>query len=165
MKILGIDPGYALVGWAIIETEFRPNDIEFIECGVISTSEKLEFNQRLQEIYTDINHLIDEFKPEYCGMETLLFQNNAKTAMKVSEARGVLNLAFINANLPVKDVTPLQVKNSITGYGKADKRQVQESVKMICNLEEIPKPDDAADAVAVAISAVDFIKNERLIKQ
>jgi crossover junction endodeoxyribonuclease RuvC len=164
VRILGIDPGYALVGWAILESDFKPNDIVFVECGVISTSEKIDFNQRLQEIYDDINQLIVEFQPGYCGMETLMFQNNAKTAMKVSEARGVINLAFHQANLPVKSVTPLQVKNSITGYGKADKKQVQESVRMICNLDEIPQPDDAADAVAVAISALDFIKNERLLK-
>jgi len=107
----------------------------------------------LVEIYDDMNSLIKRFKPEYAGVETLLFTNNAKTAMSVGEARGVVLLALEKNNIPIKEFTPPQVKNSITGYGKADKKQVQENVKMLCELEEIPKPDDAADAIAIAIAS------------
>lgn len=99
-----------------------------------------------------MNELIEKFKPDLAGIETLIFCNNAKTVMSVGEARGVVRLALEQNSIDIKEFTPLQVKNAVTGYGKASKEQVQKSVKIICNLKEIPKPDDAADAIAVAIA-------------
>ncbi|MDD2270011.1 MAG: crossover junction endodeoxyribonuclease RuvC, partial [Candidatus Dojkabacteria bacterium] len=112
----------------------------------------LSTSTRLKEIYDDLNEIIEEFKPEACGVETLLFYNNAKTAISVGEARGVILLVLEEFGLPIHDFTPLQVKDAVTGYGKADKRQVQENVKRFCNLKSLPKPDDAADALAIAIA-------------
>lgn len=158
LRLIGIDPGYAIVGWAIVDFT-HGQEVTLVDCGVISTSKENEIGVRLLEIFNDINSLLAEYKPEHAGIETLMFQNNAKTAMAVSEARGVITLALEQAFIPVKQITPLQVKNSITGYGKADKKQVQENVKKLCGLEDVPKPDDAADAVAVAICTHDFIKS------
>lgn len=151
MRILGIDPGVATTGWAIIDfdNDSNPTPVDF---GAIITAKDIPLSQRLEEIYKDLNELIEKFKPEYAGVETLLFCNNAKTAISVGEARGVVLLTLQQNNIPLTEFTPLQVKNSITGYGKATKQQVQESVKMLCNLDKIPKPDDAADAIAIAIT-------------
>ena len=151
MRILGIDPGVATTGWAIIDFD-KDNKPHPVDYGAILTAKELTISQRLEEIYKDLNELIVKFKPEYAGVETLLFCNNAKTAITVGEARGVVLLTLQQHNIPLKEFTPLQVKDAITGYGKADKRQVQENVKTICELDEIPKPDDAADALAIAIA-------------
>ncbi len=151
MRILGIDPGVATTGWAIIDfdDDSKPTPVDY---GAILTAKDIELSQRLEEIYNDLNELIQKFKPEYAGVETLLFCNNAKTAISVGEARGVVLLTLQQNNIPLTEFTPLQVKNSITGYGKANKKQVQESVKILCNLDKIPQPDDAADAIAIAIT-------------
>ena len=151
MRILGIDPGVATTGWAIIDfgEDNKPHPVDY---GAILTAKELTISQRLEEIYKDLNELIIKFKPGYAGVETLLFCNNAKTAITVGEARGVVLLTLQQHNIPLEEFTPLQVKDAITGYGKADKRQVQENVKTICELDEIPKPDDAADALAIAIA-------------
>ena len=148
MKILGIDPGLATVGWAVIEIgdDAKPKPIDY---GAILTGKDVTIQERLSEIYDDINHIINQFDPEVCGMETLLFYNNVKSAIVVGQARGVILLSLQQSNIPVYDFTPLQVKSSITGYGKANKKQVQENVKMICGLESIPRPDDAADAIEI----------------
>ena len=114
------------------------------------------------EIYDDLNHIVEEFKPDYCGLETLLFYNNAKTAIVVGEARGVVLLCLEKSNIPVHEFTPLQVKSSISGYGKATKSQVQENVKVYFNLDEIPKPDDVADALALAIACFDRLRMDEL---
>ena len=152
MRILGIDPGLAIVGWAIVDfdKDLNPKPIDY---GAITTDKGLNVSTRLKEIYKDMNEIVDRFKPEVCGVETLLFYNNAKTAMSVGEARGVVLLVLEEHSLPIHDFTPLQVKSAVTGYGRADKKQVQENVKRLCNLDSIPKPDDAADALAVAIAA------------
>lgn len=151
MRILGIDPGVATTGWAIIDfdKDSKPTPVDF---GAILTAKDIPLSQRLEEIYNDLSELIQKFKPEYAGVETLLFCNNAKTAISVGEARGVVLLTLQQNNIPLTEFTPLQVKNSITGYGKANKKQVQESVKVLCNLDKIPQPDDAADAIAIAIT-------------
>lgn len=151
MRILGIDPGVATTGWAIIDFD-KDNKPHPVDYGAILTAKELTISQRLEEIYKDLNELIVKFKPEYAGVETLLFCNNAKTAITVGEARGVVLLTLQQHNIPLEEFTPLQVKDAITGYGKADKKQVQENVKTICELDEIPKPDDAADALAIAIA-------------
>ena len=151
MRILGIDPGLAIVGWAIVDfdKDLNPQPVDY---GAIITDKGLNVSTRLKEIYEDMNEIVEKFKPEVSGVETLLFYNNAKTAISVGEARGVVLLVLEEHGLPIHDFTPLQVKDAVTGYGKADKKQVQENVKRFCNLESIPKPDDAADALAVAIA-------------
>lgn len=161
MRIIGIDPGYALVGWGVIDIE-SGGDIKVVDFGVISTDKTQEKAERLEEIYDDINQIVKQFNPDLSGIETLLFHRNITTAMLVSEARGVLHLAFTQQDIQVIDVNPIQVKNSISGYGKASKKQVQENVKMICGLGEVPKPDDAADALAVAITAFSLANNQSL---
>lgn len=158
MIILGIDPGVATTGWAIVDFD-KDGNPKPIDYGVISTSKKLSLSERLCEIYKDISELVKKYKPEYGGVETLLFSRNVKTAIAVGEARGVVLLVFEQNSIPIKDVNPMQVKSCISGYGKADKKQVQENVKMICNLEEIPKPDDAADAIAIAITTDMILKH------
>ena len=153
MRILGIDPGLATTGWAVVDFDKNgnPNPVDY---GAISTPKGLRVSERLVEIYSDMNELIKKFKPDCAGVETLLFNNNAKTAMSVGEARGVVLLALEENSIPFKEFTPSQVKSSIAGYGKADKKQVQENVKRMCGLDSIPKPDDAADAIAVAIASL-----------
>ena len=151
MRILGIDPGLATTGWAVVD--FNDNgDPTPVDYGALITKKGLTVSERIAEIYTDLHELIKKYKPEYAGVETLLFCNNAKTAISVGEARGVALLVLEQNRIPLKEFTPLQVKSSIAGYGKATKRQVQENVKMICRLKEIPRPDDAADAIAIAIA-------------
>lgn len=158
MRILGIDPGLATTGWAVVDFDKngKPTPVDY---GAISTLKGLTVSQRLAEIYVDMNELIKKFKPEYAGVETLLFTNNAKTAISVAESRGVVLLTLENNNVPIREFNPLQVKNSITGYGKADKRQVQENVRILCELDSIPKPDDAADAIAIAIATHSVVAN------
>lgn len=161
MRILGIDPGLAIVGWAIVDfdNDGKPTPVDY---GAIITEKGLRVEQRLLEISNDMEEIIKEFEPDRCGIETLLFYNNSKTAIVVGEARGVVLLSLEKNSIPIHDFTPLQVKSSITGYGKADKKQVQESVKMVCGLREIPKPDDVADAIAVAIACFDRLKMDQL---
>lgn len=152
LRIIGIDPGLATTGWSIIDFD-KNSEPTLIDYGCITTPKGLSVQNRLVEIYDDMLELIKKYKPRYAGMETLLFNNNQKTAMAVGQARGVVLLALEQHEIPVKEMTPPQVKNSIAGYGRANKRQVQEAVKMTCHLDEIPKPDDAADAIAIAITA------------
>lgn len=162
MRILGIDPGLATTGWAIIDFDNDSNPC-IADYGCVFTAKGLSVSQRLLEIYADITELIEKFKPEYAGIETLLFCNNAKTAIAVGEARGVILFALETNYIPIKEFTPLQVKNSITGYGRANKKQVQESVKMLCGLQSIPKPDDAADAIAIAIATEVLVSRNKII--
>jgi crossover junction endodeoxyribonuclease RuvC len=152
MRILGIDPGLATTGWAVVDfdKDGKPDPVDY---GAITTPKDMETSQRLVEIYEDMKELVKKFKPESAGIETLIFCNNITSAMFVAEARGIVRLVLEQNNIPIKEFTPLQVKDAVTGYGKAGKKQVQESVKMLCNLESIPKPDDAADAIAVAIAS------------
>lgn len=156
MRILGIDPGLATTGWAIVDfdRDGKPSPVDY---GAILTKKDLSVSARLLEIYADMKELVETFKPDYAGVETLLFCNNAKTAISVGEARGVVLLVLQEKDIPLKEFTPLQVKNSITGYGKASKKQVQENVRRICEMEDIPKPDDAADAIALAIATESVI--------
>ena len=162
MRILGIDPGLAITGWSIIDFDEKgqPSAVDY---GAILTEKGLSVSQRLKEIHTDMREILVKYNPDICGIETLLFYNNAKTAIVVGEARGVVLLAIEESNIPIHEFTPLQVKSSISGYGKADKKQVQENVKMICRLEEIPKPDDVADAIAIAIACFDRQRMDNLV--
>jgi len=159
MRILGIDPGLATTGWAVVDIE---EEIVIEDFGVVSTEKGNNNEVRLSEIFDDVSEIIKRYKPDTAAIETLLFNSNVKTAMSVGEARGVILLAFQKSFLSVHQYTPLQVKNSITGNGRADKKQVQENVMRICNLKKLPKPDDAADAVAVAICCYDSLKIEKM---
>ncbi len=149
MIILGIDPGIAIVGYGIIEA--KGSAIKLLEYGCITTSSKSSLPNRLSFIMQEMKSIINEFKPDEMAIEELFFNKNVKTAIQVAQARGVEVLAGVEAGMEVYEYTPLQIKQAITGYGRAEKRQVQEMVKTILNLNDIPKPDDAADAVAVAI--------------
>lgn len=148
MRIIGIDPGVAITGWAIIEVQ--NSNYKVIDFGVIETDKIFELPDRLNEIYIDLNKILSKYRPEIAGVEKILFYNNAKTAISVGESRGVVLLALKNHNITIQEPTPLQVKSNITGFGRADKKQVQRNVQKIFNLDEIPTPDDAADALAIA---------------
>lgn len=149
MIIVGIDPGYAIVGVGIIR--YIKNKLNMIEYGAITTRAHTKTTQRLQIIYEKINEVFDEYKPDAVAIEELFFNSNAKTAIAVAQARGVLLTASANKGIPVYEYTPLQIKQAVTGYGRADKQQMQQMVKMLLNLNAVPKPDDAADALAVGI--------------
>lgn len=162
MRIFGIDPGLATTGWAIVDFESKQAPL-VVDFGVISTEKTAMHEARLGEIYNDVSSLIAKFKPDYGALELLIFNTNVKTAMGVGEARGVVLLAMQQGNLPISQFTPPQVKSSITGNGRADKKQVQENVKRLCGLKELPKPDDAADAIAIAICCHDSLKTAKMV--
>ena len=149
LRILGIDPGYAIVGYGIIE--YRNNRFTTIAYGAITTPADMDFNGRLREIYRDMCHLLDVYKPEQMAVEKLFFTTNQKTAIDVAQARGVIMLSAAEREIPVFEYTPLQVKQAVVGYGKAIKAQVMDMTKRLLNLEKVPKPDDTADALAIAI--------------
>ena len=154
MRVLGIDPGTGITGWGIVEndnTSIVANKLSVIDYGVIRTSPGLDMPMRLKDIYDELNSIIERFSPEAVAIEDLFFFKNQKTVIKVGQARGVAIITAVNHNLPVFDYTPLQVKQAVTSYGRAEKSQVQDMVKAILSLKEVPKPDDAADALAVAI--------------
>jgi len=150
MKILGLDPGTATTGYGLIETDGVNSKI--LCCGVIKTIPSKKHSQRLLEIHNDVSELIKKHKPDACAVEQLFFANNQKTAFSVGQARGILLLAIEKAGLPLHEFTPLQVKQALVGYGKADKKQVQKMVQVVLGLNAIPKPDDAADALAIALT-------------
>lgn len=150
MRILGIDPGTATTGYGIID--IIDNDIiEVVNYGVIHTSSEDPMPQRLKAIFEDMNYLMDNFSPDIMAIEQLFFFKNSKTVITVSQARGVVLLAAANHDVEIKEYTPLEVKVTLTGYGRADKAEIQSTVTQMLNLEEIPKPDDAADALAIAL--------------
>lgn len=149
MVILGIDPGIAIMGYGVIR--YIGNHFEVIHYGAITTSSKMPTAKRLKAIYQELDILIKTYNPEAVAIEELFFNTNAKTAILVGQARGVAILAAVNHNKKIYEYTPLQIKQGVVGYGRADKKQVQEMIKMILNLEKIPKPDDIADALAIAV--------------
>lgn len=149
MVILGIDPGYAIIGWGVLE--YKANKFRVIDYGAVTTEAKTPFPLRLCDIYNGLCDIIKKYQPEVLSMEKLFYNNNAKTVIDVAQARGVITLAAQQNGLKIAEYTPLQVKQSVTGYGRAVKKQVQEMSRIILNLEKIPKPDDTADALAMAI--------------
>lgn len=149
MVILGIDPGYAIIGWGVLE--YQENKFKVIDYGAITTQAKAPFPLRLQKIYNEMCILHKTYKPDAMSMEKLFYNNNAKTVIDVAQARGVITLSAQNYGVPIFEYTPLQVKQSVVGYGRAEKKQVQEMTRLILNLPSIPKPDDTADALAMAI--------------
>lgn len=162
MVILGIDPGLAIVGYGVIEC--KGNKYKALDYGCIITDSKSLFPERLKIIYDELSSIIDKYNPEDMAVEELFFNKNVKTAIKVGQARGVGVLAGINKGLGIYEYTPLQIKQSITGYGRADKRQIQNMVKLLLNLKEIPKPDDVADALAIAICHSSCLKLKDMFK-
>lgn len=154
MIYLGIDPGTATTGFGLIKkSENKKLDYEILEFGVIETPKTDSDAKRLQIIYEDLSAIIKKYKPDFFGIEKLFFTKNQTTAMTVSQARGVSLLAANQAKLTILEFTPLQVKNTLCGYGKADKKQVQTMVQQTFKLKSLPKPDDAADALAIALCA------------
>lgn len=149
MRVLGIDPGTAITGYGLVE-EVR-GDLKLVAFGVIRTPADQSLPRRLQLIYHAVSDLAEEWEPEAAAVEELFFSRNVRTAMSVGQARGVALLALADAGLDVAEYTPLAIKQAVTGYGNADKMQVQEMVRLLLELAEVPRPDDAADALAVAI--------------
>lgn len=149
MIILGIDPGYAIVGAGVVD--YFGGQFRLLEAKAITTEAKTPFDQRLCEIYDGVAQLIAQHKPAAMGIEKLFFNTNAKTAIDVAQARGVILLAAAQAGVPSYEYTPLQVKQSVVGYGRAEKKQVQDMTKLLLKLSACPKPDDVADALAIAI--------------
>ncbi len=149
MRILGIDPGYAIMGYGVLD--YNGNKFKPVTYGSIETDAVIPMPKRLSMLYDGLQQIIREYRPEEAAIEELFFNNNAKTAIMVGEARGVALLACVRNGLQIYEYTPLQIKQSLVGYGRAEKKQVQQMVKVILNLPAVPKPDDTADAVAAAI--------------
>ena len=150
MRVLGIDPGYAIVGWGVVE--YIGNRFAPIGYGAVITEKDTPFEQRLVEIYEGVLDICKRYQPEALSIEKLYYQHNQTTVIGVAEARGVILLAAAQAGLPIYEYTPMQVKQAVTGYGKAVKKQVQEMTRILLHLPAIPKPDDTADALAMAIT-------------
>ena len=161
MVILGIDPGYAIVGIGVIE--YIGNKFRVLEYNAITTPAGMPTVERLKKIYTEITSYLVKYDPDAVAIEELFFNSNQKTAINVAQARGVLLVAVANANIPICEYTPLQVKQSVTGYGRAEKKQIQQMVKTLLGLNAIPKPDDAADALAIAICHAHSNKMNKLL--
>ena len=161
MVILGVDPGYAIVGIGVIE--YKGNKFRPITYTAITTPAKMNTVDRLKKIYDGMIEIIEKYKPDAMAIEELFFNSNQKTAINVAQARGVILVAATNCVLPISEYTPLQVKQSVTGYGRADKTQIQEMVKMLLHLNVIPKPDDAADGLALAICHAHSNKMNKLL--
>lgn len=151
MRILGIDPGIARVGFGVVDVA-QNGTLRFVECGMIATKSTTEPQDRLLEISSDLSAIIQKTQPNLIALEKLFFQNNAKTAFRVGESRGVLLLVAAQHKIPLAEFTPLQVKQALTGYGKAEKNQVLHMVMKILQLSFTPTPDDVADALAIAIT-------------
>lgn len=149
MRILGIDPGIATIGFGVIDTERGKQS--YVACGIISTPAHTSLSARLDQIYSDLEELFETFHPDVISIEELFFNTNITTGIAVAHGRGVILLAAYRHNIPVYEYTPLQVKQAVVGYGRAEKKQVIDMVRRILNMSAAPKPDDAADAVAMAI--------------
>jgi crossover junction endodeoxyribonuclease RuvC len=149
MRILGIDPGYAIMGYGVLD--YNGNKFKTVEYGSVETEAGIAMPKRLEMLYDGLSDIIKRLEPEEAAIEELFFNRNVTTAINVGEARGVALLACVQGGLEVYEYTPLQIKQSLVGYGRAEKKQVQTMVKVILNLDAVPKPDDTADAVAAAI--------------
>ena len=162
MLVLGIDPGTAITGYGLVrETD---SELELVDYGVVNTPAGQPMVQRLQTIYRELHEVATRYRPDSAGVEKLFFSKNVRTAMSVGQARGVALLALADAGLPIGEYTPLEIKQAVAGYGGADKRQVQFMVATLLNMPDIPRPDDAADALAVAICHAHTARFERLLE-
>lgn len=151
MRALGVDPGTAITGWGIVDLAPGGQDLKLVAYGAITTPAKMPLPERLIVIYDDLTEIIAQYQPDTAALESLFFSRNTKTALSVGHGRGVAMLALAKAGLAIAEYKPLEVKQAVVGYGGADKGQVQRMVKLLLNLEDIPRPDDAADGLAVAI--------------
>jgi crossover junction endodeoxyribonuclease RuvC len=163
MLVLGIDPGTAITGYGLVKGE--GDDLTLVAYGTITTSSDWALPERLQRIYQELTALIEDQQPTTAAVEELFFSKNVRTALSVGQARGVALLAAANAGLPIHEYTPLQVKQAIAGYGRATKDQVQQMVKMLLALDCVPQPDDAADAIAVAICHIHSAKLTAMLRE
>jgi len=153
MRVLGIDPGYSLVGFSIVEEE--RNSYKLLKVGVVDTSDEKDFEKKLLIIFNTIDELVKEFRPEFLCIEELFFNKNVKTGMKVAQTIGVIKLVALKNNIKIVEITPLEIKKYITGTsGKHPKVQIQNLVRIILNLDDVIKPDDSADSVAIAIAGL-----------
>lgn len=164
MRIIGIDPGYAIVGYGVLD--YSGNRFGVVEYGAVTTPAGTAFDRRLELIYDELEQIVKRHAPQFMAVEKLFFTTNQKTAIDVAQARGVIQLCAVKNGVDVFEYTPLQVKQSVVGYGKAEKKQVQQMTKTLLGLEAVPKPDDTADALAIAIchahSAFSSLGNTRL---
>lgn len=160
IRCLGFDPGIAITGYGVIDR--IDNKPVWVDHGVIRTPEKMPHHERLLLLAKDVRQLLIKYQPTIVGVETLIFARNTTTALPVGEARGVLMLLIAETGLPLIELTPLQVKQALTTYGRADKQQMQYMVKQVLSLQETPQPDDAADALAVALAAEQVYHSQKL---
>jgi crossover junction endodeoxyribonuclease RuvC len=161
MLILGIDPGTAITGWGIVKRE--ADALTLLDYGTVSTAQGTPAPQRLQIIYRELGGIICRHQPDAVAVERLFFNKNARTAMAVGQARGVILLAVAEAGLPLHEYTPLEVKQSVCGYGRASKEQIQKLVQVLLGLDSVPQPDDAADAIAVAICHIHSARLQAMV--
>ena len=164
MLVIGIDPGTAITGYGLVK-EQNDGRLDVIDYGVIRTASNQPMSERLLDLYTKLNEILLFHRPDSAAVEKLFFQKNVRTAISVGQARGIALLCMAEANLEVSEYTPLEIKQAVTGYGGADKNQVQQMVKAILNLDVVPEPDDAADALAVAICHLHNSHIENLIRE
>jgi crossover junction endodeoxyribonuclease RuvC len=155
MRVLGVDPGTAIVGYGLVE-EQEDGSLLALEYGVVRTSPSFKMPERLQTIHDELTSLVKAFKPDVAAVEELFFAKNVTTAITVAQGRGVILLTLQQANIPIYEYKPNMIKQSVSGYGGAAKPQMQEMVRVLLNLETIPKPDDAADALAIAIAHINY---------
>lgn len=160
MKIMGIDPGTTACGWGMIDYDEKSRKTVLIEYGIIDSGKEVLVGDRLAKIHSEIGRLIDAMRPEAIGIEEIFFFKNAKTVISVSQARGVVIASARAKQVPIYEYTPMQVKQAVSGYGGADKGQIQKMVAVLLQLKEIPKPDDAADALAIAITCAHSQKSQ-----
>ena len=150
MRVLGIDPGYAIVGWGVVD--YQGNRFSPVGFGAVTTAAGVDFEKRLEPVYQGVKEVFETYRPEALSIEKLFYQHNQTTVIGVAEARGVILLAAAQAGVPIFEYTPMQVKQSVSGYGMAVKKQVQEMTRILLHLPTVPKPDDTADALAMAIT-------------
>ena len=150
MRVLGIDPGYAIVGWGVVD--YQGNRFSPVGFGAVTTAAGVDFEKRLEQVYQGVKEVFETYRPEALSIEKLFYQHNQTTVIGVAEARGVILLAAAQAGVPIFEYTPMQVKQSVSGYGMAVKKQVQEMTRILLHLSTVPKPDDTADALAMAIT-------------
>ncbi|AUW94263.1 MAG: crossover junction endodeoxyribonuclease RuvC [Sulfobacillus thermosulfidooxidans] len=162
MRMLGIDPGTAICGWGIID-KVRHEPLAH-DYGAVLTSSTLSAPERLKHLYEGLIAVIDRYQPEYGAVEKLFFGQNTKTALAVGQARGVVLLALSQRNIPIVEISPAEVKQTVAGYGRADKHQVQMMVTRLLHLEAVPKPDDVADALAIAMTGLEWVKFREVLR-
>ncbi len=164
MLVLGIDPGTAITGYGLVREE-QDGSLVAVGHGVITTSSKLLMPDRLSIIYKELNEIIRLHRPDSSAVEKLFFAKNVKTGITVGQGRGVVLLSLAQAEIPIAEYAPVEIKQAVVGYGAADKRQIQEMVRMLLNLDEIPKPDDAADGLAIAICHLHSAKLQEIYQK